>query len=148
MSSGFPVPFFRQVGVDDPNIFGYCHSGYLYTPVIRHLWPFAMWTAFPFADYYGHSVALGLAAGRRSRVRSNRTSERDTGPSFDPLNDLVGRHLDREAAGSSKFCVDYLDVYVLVSLPPGQACASTRQRNKSNPARPYMSRLMTLSLLT
>jgi hypothetical protein len=52
-----------------------------------------MWTAFPSADYYGHSVALGLVAGRRSRVRSNRTSERDVGPSFDPLNDLVGRRL-------------------------------------------------------
>ena len=50
-----------------------------------------MWTAFPSADYYGHSVALGLAAGRRSRVRSNRMSERDTGPSFDPLNGLAGR---------------------------------------------------------
>src|SRR3954447_8035703 len=77
MSSGFPVPFFQQVGIDDPSIFGNCHCGYLYTPVIRHLRPFAMWTAFPSADYYGHSVALGLAAGRRSRVRSNRTSERD-----------------------------------------------------------------------
>ena len=41
MSSGFPVPFFRQVRIDDPNIFGHCHCGYLYTPVIRHLWPFA-----------------------------------------------------------------------------------------------------------
>src|SRR5918994_7159966 len=47
--------------------------------------------AFPSADYYGHSVAL--AAGRRSRVRSNRTSERDVGPSFDPLNALAGRRL-------------------------------------------------------
>ena len=71
MSSGFPVPFFRQVGIDDPNIFGYCHCGYLYTLVIRHLWPFAMWTAFPSADYYDHSVAIGLAACRRSRVRTS-----------------------------------------------------------------------------
>src|SRR3954470_20318129 len=36
MSSGFPVPFFRQVGIDDQNIFGSCHCGYLYTLVIRH----------------------------------------------------------------------------------------------------------------
>ena len=50
--------------------------------------------------------------------------------------------------GSSKFYVDYLSVYVLASSHPGQACASTRQRNRSNPARPYMSRLMTLSRLT
>ena len=42
MSSGFPVPFFRQIGIDDPNIFGSCHCGYLYTLVIGHLWPFAM----------------------------------------------------------------------------------------------------------
>ena len=30
--------------------------------------PFALWTAFPSADYYGDSVALGLASGRRSHV--------------------------------------------------------------------------------
>src|SRR3954468_11141284 len=29
-----------------------------------------------------------------------------------------------------------------------QACPSTRQRSRSNPARPYISRLMTLSRLT
>lgn len=29
----------------------------------KHLPPFAMWTAFPSADYYGGSVALRLAAG-------------------------------------------------------------------------------------
>ena len=57
MSSGFPVPFLT-VGIDDPNIFGSCHCGYLRTPSVEHLWPFAMWTAFPSADYYGHSVAL------------------------------------------------------------------------------------------
>src|SRR3954470_4308903 len=31
---------------------------------------------------------------------------------------------------------------------PRQACPSTRQRSRSNPARPYISRLMTLSRLT
>src|SRR3954453_1081880 len=71
MSSGFPVPFFRQVGIDDPNIFGSCHCGYLYTLVIRHLWPFAMWAAFPSSNYYDHSVAISLAALRRSRVRTS-----------------------------------------------------------------------------
>ena len=30
--------------------------------------PFATWPAFPVSDYYGGSVALGLAPGRRSRV--------------------------------------------------------------------------------
>jgi predicted homoserine dehydrogenase-like protein len=54
----------------------------------------------------------------------------------------------RSKRGSWKFCVDYLSVYVLASSHPSQACASTRQRNRSNPARPYMSRLMTLSRLT
>ena len=37
-----------------------------YVPV--HLSPFAMWPAFPAADYYEDSVALGLAPGRRSRI--------------------------------------------------------------------------------
>ena len=31
-----------------------------------HLSPFAMCPAFPDADYYGDSVAIGLAPGRRS----------------------------------------------------------------------------------
>ena len=33
-----------------------------------HLSPFAMWTALPSSDYYGDSVAVGLASRRRSRV--------------------------------------------------------------------------------
>jgi len=37
----------------------------------EHLRPFAMWTAFPSSDYYGRSVAMGLAAYRRSRVRAS-----------------------------------------------------------------------------
>jgi len=51
-----------------------------------HLCPFALWTALPSPlvgrdshDYYGHSVAIGLAPRRRSRVRPCHTSERDVG---------------------------------------------------------------------
>src|SRR5438132_5402036 len=35
-----------------------------------HLAPFAMWTAFPSADYYGASVPMRLAPFRASRVPS------------------------------------------------------------------------------
>src|SRR5262249_20694150 len=35
-----------------------------------HLSPFAMWTTLPSSDYYGDSVAVGLASRRRSRVPS------------------------------------------------------------------------------
>src|SRR5208282_5381737 len=45
-----------------------------------------MWTVLPPSlvgrdshDYYGHSVAIGLAPGRRSRVRPCCTSECDVG---------------------------------------------------------------------
>jgi hypothetical protein len=62
--------------------------------------------------------------------------------------DIIDADARRPGLGSWKFCVDYLSVYVLASSHPSQACASTRQRNRSNPARPYMSRLMTLSRLT
>jgi len=48
--------------------------------VSDHLVPFALWTALPPAlagrdsgDYYGTSVAIGLASGRRSHVRPGRT---------------------------------------------------------------------------
>jgi hypothetical protein len=58
---------------------------------VLHLRPFALWSAFPASDYYGRSVTLGLAAFRRSRVPTSRTSERDVGPSFVPLNSLMGR---------------------------------------------------------
>jgi hypothetical protein len=39
---------------------------FLIAPV--HLPPFAMWPVFPASDYYGGSVALGLAPDRRSRI--------------------------------------------------------------------------------
>jgi hypothetical protein len=40
-----------------------------YVLLIRgHLPPFAMWSAFPTADYYEGSVAIELALRRRSHV--------------------------------------------------------------------------------
>jgi len=52
--------------------------------VSGHLAPFALRTAFPpslagrdSGDYYEASVAIGLAPGRRSRVRLCRTWQRD-----------------------------------------------------------------------
>src|SRR6266536_5997634 len=65
--------------------------------ISRHLCPFALRTAFPPSlvgryshDYCGHSVALGLAPHRRSRVRPRRTSERDVGAPLISLNALIG----------------------------------------------------------
>ncbi len=62
------------------------------------LCPFALWTAFPSSlvrrdshDYYGHSVTLGLAPCRRSRVRPCCTSERDLGVPFISLIALTGQ---------------------------------------------------------
>ena len=55
---------------DDPqNSLGFTHLAYL--PVLsdrRHLPPFAKWSAFPTADYYGGSVTIGLAPRRPSWV--------------------------------------------------------------------------------
>jgi len=52
--------------------------------VSGHLAPFALRAAFPpslagrcSGDYYGASVALGLASGRRSHVRHCRTCQRE-----------------------------------------------------------------------
>ena len=47
---------------------GVPHLAYL-TPLgpPSHLPPFAMWAALPPSDYYGGSVAVGLAPDRRSR---------------------------------------------------------------------------------
>ena len=41
-------------------------------------------------DYYGHSVALGLASRRRSHVQQRYTSERDLGVPFASFNALTG----------------------------------------------------------
>ena len=41
-------------------------------------------------DYYGHSVAIGLASRRRSHVHKCYTSERDLGVPFASLNALTG----------------------------------------------------------
>jgi hypothetical protein len=61
------------------------------------LCPLALWTALPSSlvrrdshDYYGHSVAIGLAPRRRSRVRPCHTSERDLGAPFISSNALTG----------------------------------------------------------
>jgi hypothetical protein len=35
--------------------------------VVLHLWPFALWLAFPNSDSYGHSVTLGFSSRRPSR---------------------------------------------------------------------------------
>ena len=63
-----------------------------------HLCPFALWTAFPSSpvgryshDYYGHSVAMGFAPRRRSRVRPCHTSEHDVGVPLIPLITLAGQ---------------------------------------------------------
>jgi hypothetical protein len=62
-----------------------------------HLAPFALRAAFPpssagrdSGDYYGASVALGLAPGRRSHVRRCRTWQRDLGVPFVSFNALTG----------------------------------------------------------
>ena len=62
-----------------------------------HLAPFALQAAFPpslagrdSGDYYGASVALGLAPGRRSHVRPCRTWQRDLGVPLISLNALTG----------------------------------------------------------
>jgi len=66
--------------------------------VSDHLAPFALRAAFPpslagrdSGDYYEASVALGLAPGRRSRVRLCRTCQRDVGAPLISLNTLAGR---------------------------------------------------------
>src|ERR1043166_8488801 len=50
-----------------------------------HLAPFAWWTAFPSSDYYGASVALGVAPGRRSRVPCVVDVQDGVGAPFVPL---------------------------------------------------------------
>ena len=63
-----------------------------------HLAPFALQAAFPpspagrdSGDYYEASVAMGLAPGRRSRVRPCRTVQRDVGVPLISFNTLAGR---------------------------------------------------------
>ena len=76
--------------------------------VSDHLFPFALWTAFPSAlagrdscDYYGNCVAIGLASRRRSHVRRCRTRQRDLGGPLISLNALAGhRSTPREVASA------------------------------------------------
>ena len=42
------------------------HVAYLIPYLLIDLPPFAMWPAFPASDYYGVSVAVGLAPCRQS----------------------------------------------------------------------------------
>ena len=41
--------------------------------LLAHLPPFAMWPAFPSADYYGGSVPMRVAPFRESRISSGLT---------------------------------------------------------------------------
>ena len=55
------------------DLVGSPHVAYLQAPASDYLTPFALWTAFPPADYYEVSVAMGpplagLEPFRRSRV--------------------------------------------------------------------------------
>src|SRR2546430_4224233 len=47
---------FRTTGITPPS-----------PAIVLHLWPFALWLAFPTSDYYDHSVTLGLSPRRPSR---------------------------------------------------------------------------------
>jgi hypothetical protein len=64
---------------------------------LLHLAPLALRTAFPSSlagrdsgDYYGASVAMGLAPDRRSHVRHCRTWQRDVGVPLISLHALTG----------------------------------------------------------
>jgi hypothetical protein len=54
-----------------------------------HLPPFAVWWAFPTSDYYGGSVAMGLAPFRRSRVSCVIDVQIGLGASFIPLRSFT-----------------------------------------------------------
>ncbi len=74
VSSSFPVPrplTLATIRVDGHHCFGCRHYGYL--PALTIEAPAALRQAFPSSDYYDRSVAMGLAARRRSRVRASRT---------------------------------------------------------------------------
>jgi len=63
-SSGSPVALMDT----GQGRFGSPHHAYLPILARGNLPPFAMWTAFPSADYYGSSVTLGFAPRRPSRT--------------------------------------------------------------------------------
>src|SRR5262249_11618914 len=75
-ASGSPVRLYRNrvpsppVVVDVQDDVGCPHHTFAqHNPDIRtNLPPFAVWPAFPTADYYGGSVAMRVAPGRPSRV--------------------------------------------------------------------------------
>src|SRR4051812_34537677 len=67
------------------SVSAFCIAHTLTTEHPIHLAPFAVWTAFPSSDYYGASVALSLAAGRRSRVSCLNDVQDGLGALFVPL---------------------------------------------------------------
>ena len=74
------------------------------SPRTRHpesLPPFARWPAFPAADYYEGSVAVGLAPCRRSHVLGHQLLQRNVGASFGPLRNLIGFRPSTESSGGN-----------------------------------------------
>ena len=58
-----------------------------------------MWPAFPTADYYEGSVAVGLAPCRRSHVPGYELMQRDVGAPFGSLRSLIGFRPSTESSG-------------------------------------------------
>jgi hypothetical protein len=89
-------PSLPAVVEDFQDRFGTLHSASLPVGKSSNLSPFAVYTALPFADDYGDSAAVGLAAGRQSRMPRRATSECAVGASFVSLS---GRIVRRPSGG-------------------------------------------------
>src|SRR5690348_12491678 len=75
-------------------------------------------------DYYGHSVAIGLASLRRSHVRQRCTCQRDLGVPFVSLNALTGhRSIAPEDCGGFVMTPPQGPVPVSGVFPAGVALA-------------------------
>src|SRR3954447_9831050 len=91
-------------------------------------------------------VSVG-GKGRRYRSGVDHGDERER------TTDDVSKHFlatSKPGAGPSPVLGSFVWMTLACAIPAflRQACPSTRQRRRSNPARPYISRLMTLSRLT
>ena len=75
----------------------YWHVAYLTLYLLISLSPFAMCPAFPDPDYYGDSVALGLAPVGDPEFSDHRTFEHGLGRLLIPTPGIISRYLTARA---------------------------------------------------
>lgn len=96
------------------------------------LCPFPLYRAFPGSEYYGHSVALGLATGRRSRIPLVNYVRAHGRLSFLPFKRLIGVRFSGGRYSEPNSHSEYQRTAISDAVSPGVQLLRLRKRLQAN----------------